>query len=65
LFDNGTNIGIGTNNPNAPLEISSINDAILRLRQPDPVDGWNYIEYFTNAGRRWYAGTDPSGNYVI
>jgi hypothetical protein len=33
LFDNGMNVGIGTSTPGAPLEISSTNDGIFRLKQ--------------------------------
>lgn len=59
------NVGIGTTSPWSPLEVSSTADGILRLRQKESWNVWNYIEFYNNSARQWYAGTDSSWQFVI
>lgn len=59
------NVGIWTDAPGGPLEIKSASDNPLRLTQTDAADGWNYIEFNSSAGRRWWMGSDSSGIFTI
>ncbi len=59
------NVGIGTLNPGSPLEISSKQDAILRLRRNEAGHPWNYIEWYNNTSRLWWSGTTPNNSFSI
>ena len=43
LFDNGTNVGIGTNSPDTKLHISSLNSSILRLESTNTALGLDAV----------------------
>ncbi len=62
---NTGNVGIGTTGPGSPLEISSTKDGILRLRQNEAGNVWNYIEWYNSTARQWFTGVDTSGNFQI
>lgn len=51
--------------PLGQMEIITQADNILRLRQNQPGNVWNYIEWYNDTQRQWYTGTDPSGNWTI
>jgi len=59
------NIGIGTTSPGAPLELSNTRGDNVYLRNPSAGDPWNYIGFYNNTNRRWWAGADNSGNFAI
>jgi len=63
LFVDSVNnwVGIGDATPQAPLQIYSTQDGILRLQQSG--GGWNYIEYWNSSARTAYFGTDDDGNF--
>ena len=58
-------VGIGTTSPGAPLDISNTRGDNVYLRNPSAGDPWNYIGFYNNTNRRWWAGTDNSGNFAI
>lgn len=59
------NVGIGTPNPGSPLEISSTQDSILKLRQNEPGHPWNYIEWWNSSSRLWWSGMTPGNIFAI
>jgi hypothetical protein len=58
-------VGIGTTSPGAPLDISNTRGDNVYLRNPAAGDPWNYIGFYNNTNRRWWAGADNSGNFAI
>jgi type II secretory pathway pseudopilin PulG len=72
IYDNGTNVGIGTAGPLSPLHISASigNSGLgnLRLTRPDTTKE-NFIRFDDAGTAKWYVGTDdntgPADNFAI
>ena len=60
----GANVGIGTDTPSAPLEISTSNDEAIRITQASGLP-WNYLSFYQGGVSKGLVGSNEGGALAL